>query len=118
MFCPKCGVEYRQGFVECSDCQIALVDEQPSSIIPDKLDFITVFESGDPALIAVAESLLKGAGIQYFVFQNELQDLIGVGRMGGLNPIVGPVRFQVEKIHAEQATVLLSKLKSLKNESG
>ncbi len=25
-FCPKCGVEYREGFYRCSDCDVDLVD--------------------------------------------------------------------------------------------
>jgi hypothetical protein len=34
MFCPKCRVEYREGFYECSDCHVPLVevlrDESPA----------------------------------------------------------------------------------------
>jgi len=26
MFCPLCQAEYREGFMQCSDCHIALVD--------------------------------------------------------------------------------------------
>jgi hypothetical protein len=25
MFCPKCKAEYREGFTECADCNVALV---------------------------------------------------------------------------------------------
>jgi hypothetical protein len=28
-WCPKCGAEYREGFSECADCGVALVDEAP-----------------------------------------------------------------------------------------
>ena len=31
MFCPQCKAEYRSGFVKCSDCDIALVDELPEN---------------------------------------------------------------------------------------
>ncbi len=27
MICPKCKVEYRDGFAKCSDCGVALVDK-------------------------------------------------------------------------------------------
>jgi hypothetical protein len=29
MYCPNCGAEYRPGFTECSDCEVALVDSLP-----------------------------------------------------------------------------------------
>src|SRR5215831_21242657 len=31
MFCPQCKAEYRSGFVKCSDCDIALVDQLPEN---------------------------------------------------------------------------------------
>ena len=34
MFCPQCRVEYREGFVECSDCHIPLVDRLPEPGTP------------------------------------------------------------------------------------
>lgn len=30
MYCPRCGAEYRQGFVACADCHVALVTYQPA----------------------------------------------------------------------------------------
>jgi hypothetical protein len=29
VFCPRCGAEYRSGFLRCSDCDVALVDQLP-----------------------------------------------------------------------------------------
>jgi len=29
-WCPKCGAEYREGFSECADCGVALVDTPPA----------------------------------------------------------------------------------------
>ena len=28
-WCPKCKAEYREGFTECSTCQVPLVDTLP-----------------------------------------------------------------------------------------
>ena len=30
-YCPKCRAEYREGFTECADCEVALVDELPEA---------------------------------------------------------------------------------------
>jgi hypothetical protein len=30
-WCPECGAEYRQGFAECADCRVTLVDEPPAA---------------------------------------------------------------------------------------
>ena len=30
MFCPRCGAEYRQGYMSCSDCHVFLVAARPS----------------------------------------------------------------------------------------
>ena len=32
MYCPKCGSEYREGFTECKDCEVALVNEEPKFV--------------------------------------------------------------------------------------
>ncbi len=42
MWCPKCGAEYREGFTECADCHIPLVEE-----LGDYTD--TSGDSGDSA---------------------------------------------------------------------
>lgn len=30
-WCPKCGTEYREGFAECVDCHVPLLDKKPIS---------------------------------------------------------------------------------------
>ena len=75
-------------------------------------DLVTVFESADVALVAMAKSALEGAGIRYVV-QNELtQNLFGLGQMGGYNLITGPVRIRVVQEDTEAAEDLLSDLQA------
>jgi putative signal transducing protein len=75
-------------------------------------DFVAVFETGDPALVALASSLLDSAGIEFAKKGEGLQDLFGVGRFpGGTNLVTGPVVFQVGPNDAEKARSLLRDLK-------
>ncbi len=69
---------------------------------------VTVLETGDPALLAVAKSLLEDAGIPFFAKGEATQDLFGVGRLGtGFSPIVGPVELQVSADDAPEAQARL-----------
>ena len=71
---------------------------------------VTVFESGDPAVLAVAKSLLEEAGIAYYAAGEGLQNLFGMGAIGGFNPIVGPVRIEVSREDAREAREVLARL--------
>jgi hypothetical protein len=76
-------------------------------------DPITVLESGDPALLAVAKSLLESADIECFAKGEGVQDLFAGGRLGtGFNPFAGPVQLQVAAEDAEEAKALLRHLRS------
>ena len=69
---------------------------------------VTVLETGDPGLLAVAKSLLEGAGIPYFAKGEALQNLFGAGTFGtGFNVVTGPVELQVAESDAAQAHALL-----------
>src|SRR5262245_59570948 len=59
MFCPVCRSEYRVGFTECAECKVPLVESLPTETAagePD-LKLVSIYETGDPALIALAESI-------------------------------------------------------------
>ena len=73
---------------------------------------VTVLETGDAGLVAVAKSLLESADIQYFAKGEGVQDLFAGGRFGtGFNPFVGPVQLQVAAEDADDAKALLRDLR-------
>ena len=115
MICPNCKAEYRQGYTVCAECQVPLVDKLPESEeeaeAEPELEPVTILETGDPADILVAKSLLEDAGIEYFPRGEGVQDLFGVGRMGsGFNTLAGPVEIQVRPEDADEARRLLARL--------
>ncbi|MGE3273794.1 MAG: DUF2007 domain-containing protein [Vicinamibacterales bacterium] len=71
---------------------------------------VTIFETGNPAVLAVAKSLLEEAGITFFASGEGVQDLFAGGSIGGLNPFVGPVHVQVSAEDADRARELLAEL--------
>jgi len=72
---------------------------------------VTVLETSDPALLAIAKSLLEEAGIGFFAKGEAIQDLFGAGRLGGFNPITGPVEVQVSADDAAEAGSVLLELR-------
>ena len=111
MYCPECGLEYRQGVTVCPDCGVALVTDRPAvppDPKPEWVDLETVLETSDPALLTVARSLLEAEGIPSFAQGEVLQEFLGWGRLpSGSNLITGPVRLQVPRERAAEARALL-----------
>ncbi len=106
MLCPECGAEYREGILECSDCQTALVPELPPGLQPGpkpKLELVTVMATGNPARIAVAKSLLEDSGIEYLTKDEGFHDLFPVSRFR--------IQIQVRREDEEEAGELLAYLR-------
>lgn len=77
-------------------------------LVSDMSDLVTVFESADPALFAMARAALDGAGIRYVAQGEGVQDLFGIGRLGtGYSLVTGPPRIRVTSEDAERARELL-----------
>jgi len=110
MYCPNCGGEYRDGFTQCVDCEVALVSTPPPVEAPESepdIGLVSVLETGDPAEMAFSESLLMEAGISYTKQGDRVQDLFGIGRLGGFNVLTGPAKLLVSENDAEAAEHLL-----------
>ncbi len=103
MFCPQCRAEYREGFLLCADCQRSLVAELPFQPKPQPdLELVTVLATGNPALFAVAKSLLEDSGIEYLTQNEGLHNLFPVHRFR--------IQFQVRQEDEEEAAALLAEL--------
>jgi hypothetical protein len=74
-FCPSCGVEYREGFTRCSECDVALVAEPPPAPSPAGPEwepvatFVTAEEAG------LARGLLAGVGIPSAVVDRHVVEM-------------------------------------------
>ncbi len=85
MYCPKCKSEFREGFFECSDCLVPLVDklppEEPKPIVeklPAKqpkptiasecIKFKKIKKSTDMGDIEIIKSILDDHQIIYSIY--------------------------------------------------
>ena len=101
MYCPTCKGEYREGFTQCADCQVPLVDELPQSESDDTpIDLVEVLSTADPGLIAFVKSVLEAEDIPYLAHGEHFS------RMHATIP----VRFLVAKEDVEVAREVLKDL--------
>lgn len=98
MFCPNCRTEYKDGIVTCADCGAALVPELP--VIDESSELVTVMETRDLAIVALAKSILEEAEIPFNA----------KGELPMEQFTVGPVEIQVGRADSDQARELLESL--------
>ena len=72
-------MEYIEGVFLCPDCRLALVTELPPGPTTEYVEHVTVFTTGNSVILAMAKSVLEGAGIRCFVKGEVLQDLFRIG---------------------------------------
>ena len=108
MICPDCRSEYDEGIQRCADCAVDLVEQLGPPPKTEWRESFVALETSDPALLLVAESVLRSASIPFLVIDDRSQDLIGLGRMAfGFNPATGPARIEVPREFAGEAQRLL-----------
>lgn len=108
VYCPQCLVEYRDGFTECSDCQVPLLagtSPEPTSTFDPDLELVVVIETDDRVQLALAKGLLEDAGIPFFA----------LGQIATLVQDVDPylykwIRLQVPRDREAEARELLESL--------
>jgi hypothetical protein len=110
MDCPNCGRAVPDSAAACPHCAFALEGAGAAAApAPEGPDLVTVLETGDAALLAVAKSLLDAEGIECFAQGEGVQEFVGLGRMGlGSNLATGRVFLQVAPADAEAARALLA----------
>ena len=81
MFCPKCKIEYREGFYKCADCGADLIDRLSgdasvrSRVEVNDEGFVEVFSTYRQDDIAFLKSILDEEDVTYF-FQGESSILL------------------------------------------
>ncbi len=108
MFCPKCRTEYRDGFIECTDCKVPLVEKLPLEPEAEWVDLVTVLTTINASTVALAKSMLEEAGIKH----------IATGELSKQMFAIGTVRIQVSKDDEETARELLEGIEGKESDKG
>jgi Putative prokaryotic signal transducing protein len=106
--------EYVDFVTVCPQCGTPLIDATPATENPADpetpdadIEMVSVLRTADEGLASLVKSMFDGDGIRYVVRGEGLQDLLGWGRVGGFNYIVGPAEFLVHQDDADRARTLL-----------
>ena len=82
MYCPNCHAEFRDGFTNCSDCDVALVAGDPPESRPgdhrDEEAHELLLVTSDVPYLSLVQSLLDGAGIEHLVQGQEALGMLTV----------------------------------------
>ncbi len=79
-------------------------------MINKKLKPVTICIPKNEAEHLVITSILRSAGIEYFAKNYHIQNLFGVGQVGGNNLIVGAIEIQVSPKHRQYAQLILKEM--------
>ena len=111
MICPECGSEYRDGYTQCADCGVALVEPEPEEEGEPDVEIVKVFEATNAAVLPLVQSVLSDANIEFMTKGDLLQDLFALGRFGmGSNNAIGPATIWVRKDDEAEARSLIEML--------
>lgn len=130
MTCPRCGAEYRDGFVLCADCGVPLVTRDPAAapLAPPpgagsprasaalqspfpEVELVTVFRSSNRVAIEIAESILRSAEVDYMTRGKDIQGLFGWGAFPSGNSLaMGPMEILVRREDSRESLEMLEHL--------
>jgi hypothetical protein len=89
----------------------AAAERERAAAREDPRPFEPAMELPDPAILAVAKSLLEEAGVRFFIKNEGTQSLFGGGQLGtGYNLFTGPPVLMVEPSRVDEARELLHPL--------
>ena len=74
------------------------------------MELALVYRHDSPAMIGFVKELLTSNDIAFMVRNEDLQSVIGIGALGGYNPITGPIEILVREEDLARSQELLQDL--------
>ena len=108
MFCPECSAEYREGFKECADCGVPLVEQLPAAeeyLGRGEVEEIKLAHVQSD--ISFLQSLLESEGIEYALEGENFARLVGA------MSLISPPKLLVRKEQAARVREMIDDLDSI-----
>ena len=107
-FCPKCRIEFREGFTECSDCGVPLVDTLPAEAAEpaalSREDWKPLARLTSPQYAEMVQGALKAKGIPAMVLSSTGHfGMIGQMGFASYPPVGGAYTVMVRRDHYADA---------------
>jgi hypothetical protein len=113
MFCPECETEYREGFVRCSDCDVALIEDLAALSAAEASTALTpLTQSGSSALIAELLDRLEKASVPYVVEAGTALELLHGDRDALNSKLEWSARVWVATWMIDRANEVLEKVRA------
>jgi hypothetical protein len=96
----------------CKDCLVELsylVDDEADESAVGDVEMETVYETSDLVEISLIKGELESARIIYNVRNENAQNLLGLGLIGGFNPLAGFARIDVDITRKAEAIELIQR---------
>jgi hypothetical protein len=117
MICPQCEKKFPWHVMVCPTCDRDTVDRLPGPEPTPDIELVPVFATRDPALIALAQSLLDGEEIDYLIRDGAPRERsYGIARATGYEFGMGPAQFWVRADDAERVKGLFEDLSAADQE--
>jgi hypothetical protein len=97
MFCPKCKLEYRPGFIRCSDCEVDLVDVLPEEDLSSGEALTMLWECADQTECVGVCQDLRSADIPYHVDEIPYEKTAKMGVKWHYRILISPNNFERAK---------------------
>ncbi len=108
MFCPQCGVAYREEFTVCADCHVSLVSGQPPETAQPPEELVTIASFLNYVEADMARGVLESHQIEVFLADDNLARIEGMM----VAAVFGGVKLNVRRSDEEDAREILASVDS------
>ena len=112
--CPKCRVEYREGFAECADCGVELVESLPKEDTEIEKEPVKSIDTDlvDEAFLCEAQNPIEASIIESILDEYNIPHRSSAGAIAGLQILTSPtlsMEIYVPETALEQAREAIAK---------